>query len=56
MVFRKYSWREKEVKWGNNGELLCVRGSLNVCFRWSAMSIHGDKTQQERDHVLQGTY
>jgi len=30
--------------------------SVSICCRWSAMSIHGDKTQLEQDHVLQGMF
>jgi len=30
---------------------------INFCiFRWPAMGIHGDKSQQERDWVLNGEY
>jgi len=30
--------------------------SMSICFRWSAMSIHGDKTQLEWNQVLQGMF
>lgn len=30
--------------------------SFFFCYRWPAVCIHGDKSQQERDWVLQGMY
>lgn len=31
-------------------------GYIFFLFRWPAMCIHGDKSQQERDWVLSGEY
>lgn len=31
----------------------CILKAL-LCFRFNAMAIHGDKSQQDRDYVLAG--